>query len=140
MTPVKPGDRVQVHFTGRLADGSVFGSSVGGPALRFAAGAPDIVPGISQSVIGMCLGEKKTVTVLPDQGFGQLDPNLQRRVPRATLPPEAKLGDQLTARVGDRQSVVWLIAVEEDTAVIDGNHPLAGQTLTFDLELVSIDA
>jgi peptidylprolyl isomerase len=138
MTQVRPGDTVQVHYTGRLADGTVFGTSVGGDPIQFAAGGSQLPAGVTQAVLQMQPGEKKTVTLAPEQAFGTRDPSLEGAVTLAQLPEGAQVGDRLTAHDGTREFVVWVREIKSDHAVVDGNHPLAGQTVTFDLELVSI--
>ncbi|HKB03800.1 MAG TPA: peptidylprolyl isomerase [Gemmataceae bacterium] len=139
MTQVQVGDRVEVHYTGRLASGDVFANSQGDEPLRFAAGRGEVIEGISQAVLGMEQGGRKTVTVPPEQGFGPRREDLQRRVPRGVLPPDVTVGDQLVARGQEGQERLWVRELADDFAVLDGNHPLAGQTLTFDLELLSVE-
>ena len=138
MSAVQSGDAVEVHYTGRFEDGDVFDSSVGGEPMAFVAGSTELIPGVSNAVIGMKVGDKKTVEVEPEQGYGERNPELAQRVPREQLPPEIKVGDQLAASQGDKQFAVWVLEVGETDAVIDANHPLAGRKLVFDLELVSI--
>ena len=138
MAQAQSGDLVRVHYTGRLASGVIFGTSQGGEPIEFTAGSDQIVPKVSQAVLGMEEGEKKTLTLTPEDGFGQRDPQLQHQVPRTALPAEVKVGDRLVAQSGPRQNPVWLRELGEEWAVVDGNHPLAGETLTFDIELISV--
>jgi len=139
MSQVNEGDVVRVHYTGRLPDGTVFGSSQERDPLVFAAGEGNVIPGVAQAVVGMSEGEKKTVTLPPEDAFGQRDPALEQTVPRSQLPDQVKEGDQLQAVQGDREIPIWVRQLGDDSAVLDANHPLAGQTLEFDLELVSIE-
>ena len=139
MAQVQVGDRVQVHFTGRLSSGAVFASSQGNEPLRFAAGRGEVIEGISQAVLGMEQGGRKPVTVPPEQGFGPRREDLQRRVPRTALPSDVKVGDQLVARGQEGEAHLWVRELGDGEAVLDGNHPLAGETLTFDLELLSVE-
>lgn len=139
MSQVSQGDVVRVHYTGRLADGTVFGSSQEREPLVFVAGEGTMIQGVSKAVLGMRAGESKTVTVPPEEGFGQRDPALEQTVPRSQLPDQVQEGDQLQAVQGDREIPIWVRELGDETAVIDANHPLAGQTLEFDLELVSFE-
>jgi len=136
---VSRGDVVRVHYTGRFSDGSVFDSSEDRDPLEFVAGGPEVIPGVSEGVVGMEEGEKKTVTVPPEQAYGQRNPGLQQSVPLDNLPPDVQEGDQLRLVHEDQEIPVWVrkINAGDETALIDANHPLAGMTLVFDLELVS---
>jgi peptidylprolyl isomerase len=107
--------------------------------LVFAAGEENMIRGVAQAVVGMSVGESKTVTVSPEDAFGQRDPALEQTVPRSQLPDQVKQGDQLQAVQGDREIAIWVRELGDETAVVDANHPLAGQTLEFDLELVSFE-
>jgi FKBP-type peptidyl-prolyl cis-trans isomerase 2 len=139
MSQVNQGDVVRVHYTGRLADGTVFGSSEERDPLVFVAGEGNVIRGVAEAVVGMSEGEKKTVTIPPEDGFGQRDPALEQTVPRSQLPDQVKEGDQLQAVQGDREIPIWVRELSEESALVDANHPLAGQTLEFDLELVSVE-
>jgi peptidylprolyl isomerase len=137
MARVQSGDRVEIRYTARFADGSVFASTHDVPALGFVVGGPEVIEGLSRAVLGMCAGETKLVAVPPEQAFGARDDELERRIPRDELPETARVGDQLSARAGDRTIPVWVREIGELHAVIDGNHPLAGHNLIFEIELVS---
>jgi len=138
MAVVQPGDKVRVHYVGRLEDGTVFDSSEGREPIEFLAGSSDVIEGVSEAVIGMQEGEKKTVTVPPEKGFGPHEPELEYEVDRAMLPPDVAVGDRLSAQMGPQRITVWVKELKDDTAVLDANHPFAGKTLVFDLELVAI--
>lgn len=140
MSITQIGDQVQIHYTGRFEDGTVFASSEGREPLEFQAGGDEVIPGLSQAVVGMELGESKTVEVEPENAYGPWKPGLDHRVPREMLPEEAELGDPLRAQVGDNTMVVWITELGDDFAVLDANHPLAGRTLIFDIEVVSLNA
>ena len=140
MNHAQPGDIVHIHFTGRLENGAVFGSSENNEPIQLALGSERMISGLDRALVGMQVGEKKTVTIPVEEGFGPRRPELQQQVPRTALPENAKVGDRLSARTGDSTLYVWVRVLDEDTAVVDGNHPLAGQTLLFDVELVSIEA
>ena len=132
---VKEGDQVTIHYTGKLTDETVFDSSEGREPLGFTAGSEEIIPGVSNAVIGMAPGEKKTVEIEPDQAYGQPREDLVVKVPTEKLPEEAKEGDMLS---DGQNPVTWVVRERGDQeSVLDANHPLAGKTLVFDIELVN---
>src|SRR5579875_2461227 len=139
MNYAQKGDTVRIHFTGRLENGAVFGSSENEEPVQLTLGSEQMIVGLDRALVGMQVGEKKTITVSAAEGFGLRRPELQQQVPRAALPEGVKVGDRLLARTGETPLYVWVRALDEETAIVDGNHPLAGQTLTFDVELVSIE-
>ncbi len=138
MAVAKIGDRVKIHYEGRLEDGTVFDSSEGREPLEFTAGGSEVIPGVSNAVVGMSEGENKTVTLSPEEAYGVHVPGLEQKVPRRLLPPEVRVGDPLQAQAGDQTIVVWVKELDDEFAVVDANHPLAGHTLTFDINLVEI--
>lgn len=140
MDVVRSGDRVKVHFTGRLEDGTVFGSSQDRDPLEFTAGSNEVIPGLDQAVIGMQPGETRTVAVSAEDAFGPRTPGLEQEVPRSMLPDGIKVGDRLQAQAGERTVLLWVSQLDEESALLDVNHPLAGHSLSFDLELVSLDS
>lgn len=139
MNHARQGDIVRIHFTGRLENGAVFGSSENEEPIQLILGSEQMIAGLDRALVGMQVGEKKTVTVPVEEGFGPRRPELQQQVPRKALPENAKVGDRLSARLGDTHLYVWVRAVDEDIALVDGNHPLAGETITFDIEMVAIE-
>ena len=138
MTQVSQGDVVRIHYTGRFEDGRVFDSSMERDPLEFVAGGREVIPGVSNAVVGMEEGEKKTVTLPPEEGYGPRNPALEQTISRSQLPTEVQQGDQLRAIQGNQEIPVWVRELDNDSAVIDANHPLAGQTLIFDLEVVGV--
>ncbi|MFP7674323.1 peptidylprolyl isomerase [Marivita sp. S0852] len=143
MTQVKTGDTVSIHYTGTLSDGETFDSSDGREPLEFAVGAGQIIPGLDQAIPGMSVGDKKVVQVPADQAYGQKDPNARQAVPRADIPADIPLesGTQLQMQTPTGQVVpVMVVDVTETEVTLDANHPLAGQDLTFAIELVEIKA
>ena len=137
----RAGDTVHVHYTGTLADGSEFDSSRGREPLEFTLGAGQVVPGFESAIMGMERGQSKTVTIPADEAYGAPRPELMMRVPRTQVPPQIELevGQQLQLGRGDDALVVTVREVGDDEVVLDGNHPLAGEDLTFALELVRIE-
>ena len=138
----KIGDTVQVNYTGKLADGSVFDSSVGREPFEFTLGAAQAVRGFDKAVLGMKVGEKKTVTIPADEAYGPHLDEMVVEVPREKLPStiDPKVGQMLEATQKDGRKIVFTITNVSDnnTVTLDANHPLAGKDLTFDIELVKI--
>lgn len=140
MNHAQAGDIVRIHFTGRLVNGAIFSSSQSDEPVQLTLGSEQMIEGLDRALVGMQVGEKKSITVLPEEGFGPRRPELQQQVPRTALPEGVKVGDRLSARSGDTPLYVWVRDLDGERATVDGNHPLAGQTLLFDVELVSIEA
>ncbi len=137
----KNGDTVQVHYTGKLADGTVFDSSVERDPLEFTLGAGQMIPGFEKAVLGMKVGGKKTVTIPADEAYGPHRDELMLEVPREKLPSglTPQVGQQLQmTRPDGGMIVVTITKVSDTTVTIDANHPLAGKDLTFEIELVKI--
>lgn len=141
MGEAKSGDTVQVHYTGKLDDGTVFDTSEGRDPLEFQLGSGAVIPGFEEAVIGLEEGQNKTTRILAEQAYGKrLDENVIA-VPRDQFPPELELalGQQLQVRQPNGDSFVVLVKdVSEAEVLLDGNHPLAGEDLTFDIHLVKI--
>ena len=141
MTQVKTGDTVHIHYTGTLNDGTTFDSSEGREPLTFEVGSGQIIPGLDSAIPGMTVGDKKTVNVACDDAYGQMNPAMRQDVPRADIPAEIPLevGSRLQMQTQDGQVIsVTVAAVEEESVTLDANHPLAGEDLTFNIELVKI--
>ena len=141
MAQAKPGDRVKVHYAGRLTDGSEFDSSAGNEPLAFSLGSGEVIPGFDQAVCGMQVGERRTVTIPARDAYGETVPELVAEVALADLPEgvELTLGGQLEVTQEDGSVfLVMVTALDAGRATLDANHPLAGKDLVFDLELVEI--
>ena len=141
MTQVKTGDTVHIHYTGTLNDGTTFDSSEGREPLTFEVGSGQIIPGLDSAIPGMTVGDKKTVNVACDDAYGQMNPAMRQDVPRADIPAEIPLevGSRLQMQTQDGQVIpVTVAAVEEESVTLNANHPLAGEDLTFNIELVKI--
>jgi peptidylprolyl isomerase len=139
MARVKRGDRVKVHFTGNLPDGTTFDSSQDRSPVEFEAGSDQVIRGFSAGVIGMEEGETKKIRVSPEDGFGERHDELRHEVPRSALPENVSVGDQLEAQAGERVIPIWVKALDDEKAIVDANHPLAGVELEFEIELISIE-
>ena len=138
---VKSGDVVRVHYTGTLEDGSQFDSSVGRAPLEFTVGAGQMIAGFDAGVVGMAVGEKKTILIDPDHGYGQKDPTAIIEFPSSNIPEgmAVEVGMKLNLQNQYGQPVpVVVMEVKEDVIIMDANHFLAGKDLTFDVEIVEI--
>jgi peptidylprolyl isomerase len=140
MERARNGDTVRVHYTGMLPDGSVFDSSSGRDPIEFTVGAGQVIPGFDDAVTGMEIGEEKAVRIPAESAYGPRKDELMLEVERTQFPPhvEPAVGQQFKLGQGDQTFVVTIKDVRDDRVVLDANHPLAGQELTFELELVEI--
>jgi peptidylprolyl isomerase len=141
MAQAKTGDNVKINFKGTLSDGSVFADTAESEPLEFKLGEGRILPGIENSVEGMEVGESKSIKISPEQAYGQRRDELVQEVGRENFPQgiEPKIGQKFEIPQPQSQPlVVTVVNVSEETVTLDGNHPLADQELTFDLELVEI--
>ena len=141
MSQAKSGDTVKVHYHGKLTDGTTFDSSEGREPLEFEIGSGMVIAGFDEGVTGMAEGEKKTIQIPADEAYGQKQDDLLMEFPRDRFPAEMvpEVGMQLNMSNGQGQNFPVVIReVREDTVVLDANHPLSGEDLTFDLEMVEI--
>ncbi|MEA5508795.1 peptidylprolyl isomerase [Crocosphaera sp. UHCC 0190] len=141
MVQAKLGDTVKVNYTGKLEDGTVFDSSVDRDPLEFAVGEGQVIAGFEEAVVGMNLGDAKTVTIPSDQAYGPYHEELVMIVEEQQMPPELviEVGQQLQMRHPSGQVIPVVITNVSDAQVtLDANHPLAGEDLTFEIELVEI--
>ncbi|RKF17175.1 peptidylprolyl isomerase [Roseovarius spongiae] len=142
MTEIKSGDTVQIHYKGTLQDGQVFDSSEGREPLKFTVGSGQIIPGLDNALPGMSVGDKKVVEVPADEAYGQPDPNALQQVPREGIPDDIPLdpGTQLQVQTPDGQAMpVTVKEVTDSHVTLDANHALAGEDLTFDIEVVAVN-
>lgn len=136
---IKTGDTISVHYTGKYEDGGVFDSSEGRTPLTFTVGAGQIIQGFDEAVIGMAVGEKKQVTISPESGYGAHSPELVFTIPRDRVPDDMTVeqGMQITLTDQEGNHLPAVVgAVTDETVTMDANHPLAGQTLLFDIEIM----
>lgn len=141
MTRAKDGDSVKIHYTGTLDNGETFDSSKGRDPLEFTLGAGQVISGFDKAVCGMAVGETKTETIPAAEAYGERREEMILTVPTAKVPPgvNTKIGSRLTMKTQDGQQVpVKVTEASEDSITLDANHPLAGENLTFEIELVSI--
>lgn len=142
MKQVKEGDLVKVHYTGKMVNGEQFDSSVGREPLEFTVGAGQMIKGFDDAMPGMSLGEKKTINIAPEDGYGHRSEEAIIEFPKENVPADMVLepGMQLTLTNQNGQPVpVTVVEVKEDIIIFDANHFLAGQELIFDIELVEIN-
>ncbi len=141
MSQAKAGDKVKVHYTGKLEDGTVFDSSKDREPLEFDLGSGNVIPGFENGLLGMEAGESKTLTIAPDEAYGQINPDLVATVERKQFPenisPEVGLQLQMSQPNGQPLNVT-IVNIVGDSITLDANHPLAGKTLVFDVELVAV--
>ena len=141
MSTAKAGDTVRIHYTGKLEDGTRFDSSEGRDPLEFSLGGGQVIPGFDSAVEGMTVGEKKSVTIQPEEAYGPRHDQLIQDVPRDQLPDDMTpaVGMELQAQNENGQVMRFAVTAVDDTSItVDGNHPLAGKPLNFDIELVAI--
>ena len=141
MAQAQAGDTVQVHYTVRLDDGTVFDSSVGGEPIEFVLGTHHVIPGFEDGVTGMEVGETKTILIPSDQAYGPHMAEMVLTISRDQVPPHItlELGEMLELSQPSGETIAVQITALTDTIVtLDGNHPLAGADLTFDLQLANI--
>jgi peptidylprolyl isomerase len=139
----KNGDTVRVHYTGRLETGETFDSSAGGDPFEFTVGAEETIAGFEEGVRGMAVGERKTVEIEAEDAYGQHIPARVQAIDRSiiteSLGQEPEIGMALAMQIEPGQQIpVTIVEVTDTHVTLDANHPLAGEKLIFDIELVEI--
>lgn len=141
MIQVKSGDTVQVHYKGTLKDGTLFDSSEGRDPLQFEVGKGMVIKGFDDALLGMSIGDKKTVDIPVEQAYGQANPEMVMEFSKSDFPadmtPEAGMQIHLSDNMGNNFPAL-IKEVKDETVVIDANHALAGKDLIFEIELVAI--
>jgi peptidylprolyl isomerase len=143
MKTIEKDDVVKVHYTGTLSDGEVFDSSRDREPLEVTMGQGQLISGFENALMGMAVNEKKTFTLEPEQAYGQRDESAVRDYPRAQIPSEidVQIGQILALSNPQGQQIpAKVIELDEENITLDLNHPLAGQSLTFAIEVVGITA
>lgn len=141
MNQVQGNETVKIHYTGKLNDGQVFDSSAEREPLEVKLGEGRLIPGFEKGLVDMKVNDKKTITIPKDEAYGEVQKELFQKIPNENLPQEIKpeVGMGLVSKNPDGSERQLRVAdVKEDFIVVDANHPLAGQDLTFDLELLEI--
>jgi FKBP-type peptidyl-prolyl cis-trans isomerase 2 len=138
---IENGQKVKIHYTGTLDDGNQFDSSAGRDPLEFEMGAGMVIPGFETGVVDMAVGEKKSIHIPATEAYGEKRDEMVMEFERAQLPeglePEVGMGLQMQGPEG-QPIPVQITAIADETITIDANHPLAGQNLNFELELVEV--
>lgn len=139
----KKGDTVRVHYTGKLVSGEQFDSSAGREPLEFEIGAGMMIKGFDDAVVGMAIGDKKTINIPAAEAYGERSEEMVIDFPRSNFPddmtPEVGMQLMMNNSAG-QQFPVTIVDVKEDVVILDANHMLAGKELVFDIEMVEIDS
>ena len=141
MQQVKKGDKVKVHYHGRLNSGETFDNSAGREPLEFEVGSGSVIKGFDEGVTGMTVGDKKTINIPFNEGYGPRNPEMIIEMPKERFPKDMEIEVGMPLGMSDgqgQQFEVVVTEIKEDIVMLDANHPLAGHDLVFDLELVEI--
>ena len=141
MCKVKQGSKIKVHYTGQLEDGTEFDSSRNRDPLEFEVGSGQIMPGVDKGVVDMKVGETRKLTIEPENAYGPVREDLVGQVDKSAFPDDInpQIGQQLQMERSDGDPIqVVVTAIEGDKVTLDANHPMAGQTLVFDVEVTEI--
>ena len=142
MAAVKTGDKIKVHYHGKLTTGETFDSSEGREPLAFEVGSGQVIPGFDEGVTGMAVGEKKTINIPFAEAYGPKNAEMIIEMPKDRFPEDLELAIGMPLGMSDpngQQFQVTVVEIKEEAVLLDANHPLAGQDLIFDLELVEIE-
>jgi peptidylprolyl isomerase len=141
MQQVKSGDKVKVHYHGKLTSGETFDSSEGRQPLEFEVGSGMVIKGFDAGVTGMTVGEKRTINIPAEEAYGEKNPDRMMDFPKERFPADMQMEIGMQLMMSDpsgQQFQVKISEIKEEVIVLDANHPLAGEELIFDLELVEI--
>ena len=142
MQQVKSGDKIKVHYHGRLTSGETFDKSEGREPLEFEVGCGMVIKGFDDGVTGMAVGDKKTINIPFNEAYGPKNPDMIIDMPKDRFPKDMEIEVGMPLAMSDgqgNQHQVVVTEMKEDVVILDANHPLAGQDLIFDLELVEIE-
>ena len=136
---IKKDAVVSINYT-LTVDGTVIDSSQGKDSLSYVQGSGQIIPGLGEQLAGLHKGDKKKVVVSPDKGYGERDPNAVQKIPKRLFenPEGLKVGGAVSGKDGDRTFRATIVEIADQEVTLDLNHPLAGKTLNFDIEVVEI--
>jgi FKBP-type peptidyl-prolyl cis-trans isomerase 2 len=141
MSKVNANSTVTVNYTGKFEDGSVFDttSTEGREPLVATLGQGMLIPGFENALVDMSIGESKTIEIEPENGYGQINPELIGEVQKERVPAEVEVGHMLQTMTEQGPMNVRVMEIKEETVILDANHPLAGKKLIFDLEILSVE-
>jgi peptidylprolyl isomerase len=137
----KNGDTVKVHYAGKYETGEEFDSSIGREPLMFTIGGGEVITGFENAALGMSIGEKKSISLDPEKAYGHYNENLIIDMPTEFFPEDISPAEGLQLKIVDENGeevLVEITKVEDEYIRLDANHPLAGKTLVFDIELLEI--
>jgi FKBP-type peptidyl-prolyl cis-trans isomerase SlpA len=137
---IKENDVVELHYTGKFEDGEVFDSSVGSNPIRVEIGNGSLIRGFEQSLLGKSVGEEFSIEIQAEDAYGEVKEELIVEIPKDKMPGEVEVGQALTAN-SENGAIAQVVVkeIKEETVVIDGNHPLSGKTLLFDIQILSVN-
>jgi len=140
MSKIETNSTVTVHYTGKLEDGTIFDSSLneGREPLTATLGQGQLIPGFESGLVDMTIGESKTIEINPSEAYGEINPELVQEVEKSRVPEGVSVDHMLQANTPMGVMNFRVVEVKEDTVLLDGNHPLAGKKLIFDLEVVGV--
>lgn len=140
MEKITINSTVSVNYTGKLENGTIFDSSLseGREPLTTILGQGNLISGFENGLIDMSVGEKKTIEIDPENAYGQVNPQMVNEVAKSQVPEGVNIGDMLQAMSPSGPINVKVLDIKEDVVILDANHPLAGQKLIFEIEVISI--
>lgn len=143
MSKVEAGKKVTLHYVGTFEDGVQFDSSRDrGEPLEFTAGSGQLIPGFDSGILGLTVGDTKTISVDPEHGYGEVREDVMRTYPMSSFPEGTELteGSMITGHDQQGQPMIArVVTVSDEEAVLDFNHPLAGKQLNFEVEILSVE-
>jgi peptidylprolyl isomerase len=141
MKKASNGDTVTIHYTVKISDGQIYETSRGNSPFKFEIGSSSVMPRLDEELMGMLVGEKKTIIVPPEEGYGERQNDLIETVQKSDFPDHVTpaVGQQMQVKLPDGDSIDVIVTdIEDEVVTLDGNHPLAGHTLEFEVEMVDI--
>jgi len=141
MAGAKLGDTVKINFTGKLQDGTVIETSKDRDPLEFKIGDGNVISGLEQGVVGMAAGDKKTIAVSPEDGFGQPQEDLVVDLKKSEFPEDVEFNEGAYLKIESsdgKEFKARVVEIKEDSVILDANHPLAGVTINYEVELLEI--
>lgn len=135
---IQTGNKVTLNYTGKFEDGRIFDTSIGKKPLVFVVGNKELIPGFEISVLGKNSGDKVSIVVSPEDGYGESKPELIFKVPVSKLPVEPKVGNKVQVNIGPQKISAEIVEIADGEAYLDANHPLAGKILLFEIDILEV--